>query len=41
MKSKGVPLKDWILVGGIRLSYKGFNTLLKTETSLPIFLNIN
>jgi hypothetical protein len=26
MKSKGVALKDWILVGGIRLSCKGFNT---------------
>ena len=26
IKSEGVALKDWLLVGGIKLSYKGFKT---------------
>jgi hypothetical protein len=29
MKSEGVALKDWLLVGGIRLSNKGFIILTR------------
>ncbi len=39
IKSEGVGLNDWTLVGGIRLSLQGFNTvsLMTADFAIKVF----